>query len=568
MGITSNQRIARRRSIGLDIGSSAVRAAEVVLDGKGRRLVRFAQVGLTSGAVVEGEVRDQGAVSAALKRLWAEGGFGSRSVVLGVSSQRAMVRLIEMPVLQARELRSALRYEISELLPIPVEQAVYDFAVLGPGKPTGEGGETTQVLVVVAQKDIVRDQIAAARRAGLRVRAVDASSLALLRAVSPPPSETALDAVVSLGAHLVVVALRQGGVPRFMRTATVAGEPETAARAGVAARVGTSPTREVPEPMSAPAKISPVLEEVRSSIDYFLSHAQGEQLARVQLTGGAARKPGLAERLSSALGVPVVPATLDVAQERAALGLDEVQLEEASWRWATAVGLALWGADSRVRSPSLVPPEVAERTQQRLVAAGATAGVVLVAGVLGVLSHSRDDAIDSAKARAVADQREAAVLQAKIFKLQSLAAVQSEVQARRELAAQALADDIDWVGLDHRIVEALPPGVKIVDISFDNATAAPTTPTPASYVGQIAISAQSSGGLPSVARFVRAMTAVRGLGAVWVSSTDGGSGQANSPLGGAGAGVQSGNNMQFTASAEVTGAALSHRAADLPGGKQ
>ena len=67
--------VPKRTSIGVDIGSSAVRAAEVVIEGKRSALQRFAQVGLPPGAVVEGEVRDQAAVTAALKRLWAEGGF-------------------------------------------------------------------------------------------------------------------------------------------------------------------------------------------------------------------------------------------------------------------------------------------------------------------------------------------------------------------------------------------------------------------------------------------------------------------------------------------------------------
>jgi type IV pilus assembly protein PilM len=474
-----------------------------------------------------------------------------------------MVRLIEMPAVQGKELRSALRYEIGELLPIPVEQAVYDFAVLGPGRPTGDGGETTQVLVAVAQKDIVRDQIAAVTRAGLRVRAVDASSLALLRAVPSPESASALDAVVSLGAQLVVVAVRQGGVPRFMRTATVAVEAETPAKAGAVARTGGVQGRDVPDSRGGTLKVDPVVEEVRSSIDYFLSHAQGEQLARVQLTGGAARRAGLPERLSSALGIPVVVATLDLSQDPSALGLDEAQLEEARWRWTTAAGLALWGTDPEVHSPSLVPPEVVERARRRLVVGGATAGVVVVAGVLGALSHARVDAIRSAKAETAADKREAAVLQAEIFKLQSLAAVQSEVQARRQLAAEALAGDVDWVSLDHRIVRALPRGVKMVDISFSSSPAPVSGPVPATYVGQVTISAESSSGLPSVARFVQAMSKVPGLGAVWVASANGASGQT---AGGAGAGQQGSSTMQFSASAEVTRAALSNRAAALPGG--
>lgn len=568
MGVTLRQPVVKRRSIGLDIGTSAVRAAEVVVDGKGSELVRFAQVGLPTDAVVEGEVRDRAAVALALKRLWDEGGFSSRSVVLGVSSQRAMVRVIEMPAIEGKELRSALRYEIGELLPIPVEQAVYDYAVLGPGRPSGDGGVTLQVLLLVAQKDIVRDEIAVVGRAGLRVRAVDASPLALLRAVPAPEEDDALDAVVSLGAQLVVVAIREGGVPRFMRTATVAAESEEVVHAGVGTHIGAAEGREGRPRGNGAKRVDPVLEEVRSSIEYFLSHAQGATLARVQLTGGGARMVGLAERLAATLGIPVVAATLAPSYERLALGLDDEQLKEASWRWTTAAGLALWGSGTSAHAPSLVPPEIAERARARRVMAGAGAGVVLAAGGLGMLSHSRVGEINNARTETKVDQQEATRLQAEIFKLQSLGTVQSEVLTRRNLAVEALANDIDWVGLDGRIVKALPGGVRVTQVSFS--TSPPQVPpqgsSPASkYVGQVTITADTTGGLPSIASFVRAMTRVRGLAAVWVASTN----SASQPSGGAGvrnAFTQSLGEMQFSASAEVTNAALSKRAEALPGG--
>lgn len=568
MGTKLSRLGAKRRGIGVDIGSSAVRAAEVVVDGERRQLVRFAQVGLPTDAVVEGEVRDQAAVAVALKRLWSEGGFSGRSVVVGVSSQRAMVRVVEMPAVEGKELRSALRYEIGELLPIPVDQAVYDFAVLGQGRPSGDGAETTQVLLVVAQKDVVRDEIAVVRRAGLRVKAVDASPLGLLRAVPPGEGEDPLEAVVSLGAQLAVVAIRQGGLARFVRTAAVGVEGEGAALAGAAARAGSGQGRERPEGRSGSPKVDPVIEEVRSSIEYFLSHEQGAKLSSVRLTGGGARQAGLVDRLRSTLGVNVVPASLALSFEGPALGLDEGQLEEASWRWATAAGLALWGTDPAVHSPSLIPAEIAERAQQRRVMAGAAAGVVLVAGGLGVLSHSRTDAIASAKSETKVYEREGSMLQKEIFKLQSLAQVDSEVQARRQLGVEALSGDVDWVGLDGRIVKALPAGVSITQVSFTSSPAAPVgAPAPGgapapSYVGQVTISADTTGGLPSVAQFVRAMTSVRGLAAVWVSSTTGGPQGA----GAVSARPSSASGMSFSATAEVTKAALSNRAEALPGG--
>jgi type IV pilus assembly protein PilM len=532
------------------------------MDGKNGHLERFAQVGLPPGAVVEGEVRDPAVVATALKKLWSDGGFRSKDVVLGVSSQRAMVRLIEMPLADEKELRSALRYEIGDLLPIPVEQAIFDFTLVGPGKPGGDGGQTTQVLVVVAQKDIVKDEIAVVNRAGLHVRAVDASSLALLRAVPAPNDSGALDAVISLGAQLAVVAVRQGGTPRFMRTAAV-GTDEAAepARVGTVARLVPSTVRDKSDGRTGAGKSENVIEEVRSSIEYFLSHAQGQLLERVQITGGGALVPGLADRLAATLGVPVVAAQSTVTADRAKLNLTEAQFEEASQRWATAVGLALWGTD-RAHAASLLPPEIAERQRQRRMIVLAAAGVVVLAGGLGVVSHNRTTSTSKVNAQVAIEQQQAAELQTEVDKLQTLTIVQGEIVSRRELSEQALAGDIDWVGLDRRIEAHAPPGVVITSVSFSaSTTATAPTPTPsAAYVGNISISATAKTGAPEIAQFIDSESKVVGVGAVWVpqGDVDNADTTAASP--------KANTTMSFTVSAEVTTAALSQRAAQMAGG--
>ncbi len=548
----------KRTSVGLDIGSSAVRAAEVVIDGKRAELRRFAQVGLAPGAVVEGEVRDAEGVSSAIKRLWADGGFKARQVVVGVSSQRAMVRVLEMPGTLGKDLRSALRYEIGDVLPIPLEQAVFDFEILGPGRPNSDGGPTTQVLVVVAQKDIVRDEIEVVRKAGLRPRAVDASALALLRAV-PLPGEGEMDAVVSLGAQLAVVAVRQGGVPRFIRTTALGADVETPARTGVVARVSPGAGKEPPADERSPApRTETAVEEVRSSIEYFLSHAHGARLDRVSVTGGSALTVGLKERMASVLGVPVGPAALAAKADGEVLGLSEEQMGEAGLRWTAAVGLALWGIEGS-QSPNLLPTEVAERARQRQTVALAGAGVVVVAAGLGVLSYQKTTSIDSVKAQTTVAEQQAGALTQQIEKLAYVTRAADAVQARRALAAAALQGDIDWVGLHRRIEIALPSGVVVTAVNFTAAppASASSAPAPAatgtgpSVVGNITLTGQTRGGLRSVAAFERAMSKVKGLSAMWVSSNE----------------ITNGTDS-FSVAGQVTSAALSKRGAQLPGGSK
>ena len=113
--------------MGLDLGTSAVRAAEISVGAAGPRLERFAQIGLPPGALSGGAIREPTAVTAALKRLRAVGQFRSTQVAIGVANERVVVRQVEVPWMPAAELRAALAFHIQDSMPIPVEEAVLDY---------------------------------------------------------------------------------------------------------------------------------------------------------------------------------------------------------------------------------------------------------------------------------------------------------------------------------------------------------------------------------------------------------------------------------------------------------
>src|SRR5436309_8602849 len=179
-----------RRLIGLDIGTNAVTIAEVTA-GAPPRLDMFAQVALPREAMREGEVADEHAVSDAVARLRAEVGLKKASVRVGIASPRVVVRQVEMPVMTRAELASALQFQASELIPISLEDAVLDFAILAtnPGhvSPDGAGGEPTmQVLLAAAQEATIMKLVSAVEAGGLQVAAVDLIPLALTRALARP----------------------------------------------------------------------------------------------------------------------------------------------------------------------------------------------------------------------------------------------------------------------------------------------------------------------------------------------------------------------------------------------
>ena len=119
--------MAGRSAIGLDIGTSGVRAAELSF-GKGQvTLEKFGQVALPEGAVRDGEVVDPDAVAAAIKQLWAHTKFSSKKVVIGVANQKVIVRQVDLPWMPADEMKKSLAFQVQDFVPMPVEQAVLDF---------------------------------------------------------------------------------------------------------------------------------------------------------------------------------------------------------------------------------------------------------------------------------------------------------------------------------------------------------------------------------------------------------------------------------------------------------
>ena len=224
----------RRPLIGLDIGTHAVRAVELTVQGGHQALQRFGQVDLPVGAVADGEVVDSVAVGQALKQLWAQGKFSHRRVVVGVSSQRTIVRLADVPAMSDAELRTALKFEAEDLIPIPVEEAVLDFSTVDSQLPSDAGeAPKMRILLAAAQRDMVNGHLAALKASGLKPLAVDPVALALLRAIPPtapagPGSDNqgapATEAVIAIGAGSTTVAIRENGIARFVRVLNLGGD--------------------------------------------------------------------------------------------------------------------------------------------------------------------------------------------------------------------------------------------------------------------------------------------------------------------------------------------------------
>ncbi len=148
--------------IGLDIGSTAVRAVELT-GGDKPTVIHAAQVPLPAGAVENGEVRETEAVAEALRELWQRGGFKQKRVWLGVGNQRVVVREIALPYMAEKDLRASLGLQVQEFIPMPVDDAVLDFDPIEEFEQ--DDRKMLRMLLVAAQRGMV-DQVVASGPCG------------------------------------------------------------------------------------------------------------------------------------------------------------------------------------------------------------------------------------------------------------------------------------------------------------------------------------------------------------------------------------------------------------------
>lgn len=304
-----------RRVVGVDIGSTSVRAVEL----KGSAIVKAAEQELPPGSVRRGEVLDVVAVAGAVKRLWSTAKFGSRDVVLGMGGPRVLSRDLAMPRGPIDRVRETLPFHVQDLIPVPVGEALLDFYPISEGV-SAEGAPVINGLLIAAVKEAVQANVKSITRAGLSPVEVDLIPFALTRAMLPRTTGQGTVALISIGANSTNVVIATNGVPRFVRIIPSGGDDITAAiasqldlsvnQAEVAKRelgFGSMTTRAEHRPIvELIFKVAgEQLNALRNTIGYYVNASEGTTPNRIVISGGGSYLPGLQKALEDLTGIPV-----------------------------------------------------------------------------------------------------------------------------------------------------------------------------------------------------------------------------------------------------------------------
>jgi len=540
--------------VGLDIGTSAVRAAELEFGSGAPVLVAFGQVGLPPGAIVDGEVQDLSAVSDAIARLWQNGKFQSKSVVVGIAGLRAITRELDLPWVPDEDVDSAVRFQSEEVIPFPPDKTILSAQVLSDNTAS-DGTKTRRVLVAAAHRDLVEGVVKAAEQAGLIVEGVDLVSSALVRALGDPSvAAERPEAIVSIGAGLTVVVVHQHGRPQFVRTIGTGGNAATAAVAsaldlplidaeGIKRRLGEVSAQVTSAESAVQPAIAELVGEIRNSVQYFATLPGRAPIARVLLTGGGARLRGLVKELRAQVRIPVEHVSPLERLDLSKIDLDPEQAASIEPVLATPIGLALPEPNPSVKKFNLVPPEVTQRAFERQVARKAFVAAGVVVLLLVAASAGRFLQVHSAQNGVSNLHSAVAGLNAQIPKYDKVVAINNELRVAKTQVTTLGSTAVDWSAVVAQLGSRIPTGLSVNTFTGSGLTAgaatASTTATASSasstpVAGSIgSLSMGLSGNFPISAHFDPVALWIDNLTASPMFSPPGVSSVANTPVAGA-----------------------------------
>jgi type IV pilus assembly protein PilM len=349
--------------VGLDIGSSSVKAVELKGAGKRSRVSALGSEPIPHDAIVDGAIADRGAVVAAIRRLLDSHRFKSRNIAASLSGSSVIVKRVAVPAMSDAELAESIYWEAEEHIPFGIQDVNLDYQILNPkpsGAPPPTPGETMDVLLVAAKKDRIADCTGVIAQAGRVPVVVDVDAFALQNAYERNYDGDSQGVVVLLnaGASATNINVLAGTQSVFRRDLAIGGNAYTEAlqkelnlpfdsaellKKGQAVE-GAAYADALPV---LQAMTENVVRDVAKTLDFFRATAASDRIDRVLLSGGSSRVEGFAQAIEARVDAPVevFDPFRKIAFDPGKLGVPG--FENIVPAVAVAVGLALRRAGDR-----------------------------------------------------------------------------------------------------------------------------------------------------------------------------------------------------------------------------
>lgn len=216
--------------IGVDIGSHAIKVAELRAKGREAELVAVGIAETPEGAVDHTGVYNSDAVGDALKQLLKSNDIKTGPVVVSLAGQASvLVRTLEVPRMTPAELKEHMQWEINRNIPFAESNVLSDYKVLPDDDPNSPNME---VVMALAPQSAIDTLVTCVKRAGKQTVGIDVEPLAIARSLEFSHGDEFRDqvvCVVEMGGKATAINIYRNGRLLMPRQIPIGGEMFTKA---------------------------------------------------------------------------------------------------------------------------------------------------------------------------------------------------------------------------------------------------------------------------------------------------------------------------------------------------
>jgi type IV pilus assembly protein PilM len=348
--------MGKKNLVGLDIGSSSVKAVELAKKGSALQLLNLGFENLQTDTIVDGQIMELNNVSNVISNIFSEHQIKTNRVAAGVSGHSVIVKNIVLPSMSEEELQESFSWHAEEHIPFDIADVNLDYEL------TNKSSESLHVLMAACKSDKIANVKQAIQLAGKQPVIIDVDAFALQNCyeVNYQPRAGEIVALLNIGAATMNINILNGTRSVFARDAGVGGSQYTSLlqkELGLSFEQAEGVKRGMALPDGIePRPIQPIIEtvsdvlalEVRKTMDFYRATAEEKDtgIQKILLAGGGSKLPGLAEYLGRRFEIPV-----EVFDPFRQIEVDDKKFDPEYMReivpeMAVAVGLALRGVEA------------------------------------------------------------------------------------------------------------------------------------------------------------------------------------------------------------------------------
>ena len=342
--------------VGLDIGSSSIKVAQIVDSKRGPALKHFGIVDIAHGAIEEGTINDPESVAQSIQQLFKSYHIKESNVAVSIGGYSVIVKKINVQTMAEEQLQETIHFEAEQYIPFDISDVNLDFQILGENE---SNPNQMNVFLVAAKKEMVNDYINLVNLAGLNPCIVDVEAFALQNTFeSNYDVQDDNIALIDIGASKTSLNILKGSSSVFMRDVSlgcgqinqkIMSLIECSFEEAEQLKYGDNPDKLTPEDLKGivSSVVADWCTEIRRALDFFYSTYPEEQIKRIILSGGGANISEFRQLLATEASAEVESINPFRNFHLDGKSLDDAYIKQIGPQAAISMGLAMRKVDDK-----------------------------------------------------------------------------------------------------------------------------------------------------------------------------------------------------------------------------